>query len=154
LSPGLEGSRRVLLVGRARATARVITGARLALAAAAAARNVGVDGGAIVSGTGTGLGDAAGRGRLGRVGSLGVLSAAGVVLTARGSALHVALAALDALVAPFGADKVGERQGVLGDVGLEAIATDAAVGESFLDRILVKWPSLISEYDHLQGCSR
>jgi hypothetical protein len=44
----------------------------------------------------------------------------------------VAAAVLDALVAGLGADEVGERQRVLLDVGLLAVAAQAAVGELFL----------------------
>lgn len=141
LSAGLEGSRRVLLIvgarARAAAAARVITRAGLVLALVAAG-HVGVDGCTVVSGTSTGLGDAAARSRLSDVGSLGVLGTARVVLTAGRCAFHVAGAGLDTLGTPFSADKVGQCQRVLGDVGLKTIATDTAVGESFLHHMLVK----------------
>lgn len=140
MSAGLEGSRRVLLVvgaGAGAAAARVIARAGLVLALVAAGY-IGVDGGTVVSGTSTGLGDAAARSRLSDVGPLGVLGTARVVLTAGRCAFHVAGACLDTLGTPFSADKVGECQRVLGDVGLKTIATDAAVGESFLHHMLVK----------------
>lgn len=41
-------------------------------------------------------------------------------------------AVLDALVAPFLADEVGQRQAVLGHVGALVVTAQAAVGELFL----------------------
>lgn len=62
-----------------------------------------------------------------------VLGAAGVVLAAGGRAVVVGQAAvLDALVAVFLASVVGQRQRVLGHVGLLAVAADAAVGKGLL----------------------
>ena len=57
-----------------------------------------------------------------------------MVLAARRSTLVVAGAIGDTLVAPFLADKKWQSQGVLGDIGLFAVAADAAVGKSFLSQ--------------------
>lgn len=66
-----------------------------------------------------------------RVGRLGVLCAAGVVGAAGARARVVRPARRYALAAVLHADKVRERQGVLGDVGLGAVGAEAAVGEGF-----------------------
>lgn len=89
-----------------------------------------------VEGLGRGSRGSGGRRRGGRGGVvlLGVLRAARVVLAAGTSALVVAPARLDALVAPFRADVVGDRQGVLAHVGPIAVAADTAVSEGFLRR--------------------
>jgi len=75
----------------------------------------------------------AGRGRHGRGGCRvdagRVLRAARVVLPAVAGAGVVLAAGGDALVTPLLADEVGQRQRVLGDVGLLAVAADAAVGQ-------------------------
>lgn len=55
-----------------------------------------------------------------------------MVLTARGSTLVVVAAVLHTLVSPFLADEVGQSEGILGDVGLQAIAAQAAVREGVL----------------------
>lgn len=55
-----------------------------------------------------------------------------MVLTAVAGTGVVGAAGGDALVAPLLTHEVGEGEGVLGDVGLEAVAADAAVGEGFL----------------------
>ena len=73
-----------------------------------------------------------GRCRGGRVDAGGALRTAGVLLAAVRGALVVTAARRDALGAPGDADVVGEGQGVLGDVGLLAVAADAAVGERLL----------------------
>lgn len=55
-----------------------------------------------------------------------------MILAARRSTVVVVAAVLHTLVAPFSANEVGQCQGVLGDIGLEAITADAAVLKSFL----------------------
>ena len=83
------------------------------------------------AGSGGGLGCAQGR-----CGLRGALRAARMVLTAAAGARVVPQAAsLDALGAPLLAGVEGQRQGVLGHVGLEAITADAAVGEGFLEMV-------------------
>ncbi len=83
-----------------------------------------------------GGGRSRGRGRSGRRGGRvdagGALRTAGVLLAAVRGALVVTAARRDALGTPGYADVVGEGQGVLGDVGLLAVAADAAVGERVL----------------------
>jgi len=75
-------------------------------------------------------GRSGGRSGRGDVHAGGVLGAAGVVGAAVAGARVGADAAVgDALVAELLADVEGQRQGVLGHVGLVAIAADAAVGE-------------------------
>lgn len=54
-----------------------------------------------------------------------------MVLTAGAGARVVLAAGFHALVAPFRASEVGQGQGVLGDVGLLAVAAEAAVGQGF-----------------------
>ena len=133
MSASLEGSRRVLLVGAATAGARrVIARARLGRLALAAVGHVGVDGGSVISGTSSGRDGVAARSRLSCINSLRVLGATGMILTASRGALHVVATILDALVAPFCADEVGKSQGVLGNIGLQAVTTNAAVSQSFL----------------------
>lgn len=58
-----------------------------------------------------------------------VLRAARVLRSAVALAFGVTVAVGDALRAPFGADAVGERVAVLGDVGRNAVLADASVGE-------------------------
>jgi len=58
-----------------------------------------------------------------------------MVLTAAAGARVVRAASLDALGAPLLAGVEGQRQGVFGHVGLEAITADAAVCEGFLDMV-------------------
>ena len=50
-----------------------------------------------------------------------------MIFSAGGRASIVDTAVLDALVTPFLADKVGQCQGVLGHVRLQAVAADAAI---------------------------
>lgn len=52
-----------------------------------------------------------------------------MILGAGGLAGGVAVAVGDALLAPFGADVVGEGLGVFGDVGANSVVADAGVGE-------------------------
>lgn len=67
-----------------------------------------------------------------RVRRRGVERPAGVVAAAGGRARVVLPARRHALGAPLGADEVGERQGVLGDVGPGPVAAEAAVREAVL----------------------
>ena len=81
------------------------------------------------------VGRRAGAGRRRRrrgVGRLGVQGAAGVVVAAGGRARVVLAARRHALGAPLGAHEVRQRQRVLGDVGLGAVAAEAAVREGVL----------------------
>lgn len=79
-----------------------------------------------------GSGADCGRGGLARlVLELRVESTARVVLPTRGSTGAIATAARHALVAPFLADEVRECKRVFGDIGLLAVATEAAVFERF-----------------------
>ena len=49
---------------------------------------------------------------------------------------RVAAAVVDALVVGFGADVVGDGQGVFGGVGLLAVAADAAVTQCVLIQVV------------------
>jgi hypothetical protein len=116
-----------------RSSALVVATAATAVRAAAAG-SVGEDDGAVVLGARAGLAGAVGQARRGRgdVDALGVLGAAGVVLAAGRRAARVAAAAVDALVAPFLAGEVGNREGVLRHVGPDVVAAQAAVGQDLL----------------------
>jgi hypothetical protein len=96
------------------------TGAEAGVDGVGGSRSIGGGGGCTVRGGG------------GSVDALGVEGTARVVLTAVAGARIVAAAGGDALVAPLLADEVGQGERVLGDVGLEAVAADAAVREGFL----------------------
>ena len=88
----------------------------------------------IVGCAGCGLdGCSASSGSRGCVVLLGVAGTAGVVLSTRRSTTVASLAVLNALVAPFLADVVGNSQRVLRHVGLLVVAANAAVGEGFLE---------------------
>lgn len=52
-----------------------------------------------------------------------------MVLTAGALAGRVGATVGDALAAPFGADEVGQGQGVFGEVGRDAVGADAGVGQ-------------------------
>lgn len=84
----------------------------------------------VVGALGGSGGGAGGRGCL--VGWGGVLGTTRVVFTAGARAFVVLPAGKDALVAVLGASEIGEGEGVLGDVGLLAVATDAAVSQGLL----------------------
>ena len=67
-----------------------------------------------------------------------------MVLSTVGRAGIVAVAVVDALGTPFRADKVGKREGVLGDVGLLVVAAEATVGEGVLGSVSrTAWPERI-----------
>lgn len=70
-----------------------------------------------------------GPGQGARVLPRGVQRTAGVILRASRLAGGVAVAVGDALLAPLGADVVGEGLGVFGDVGANSVVADARVGE-------------------------
>lgn len=53
-------------------------------------------------------------------------------MTAAAFATVLAIAVLHTLVAPFGADVVGEGLGELGDVGGDVVFADAGICEGFL----------------------
>lgn len=76
-------------------------------------------------------GGRAGHGRRGLVLVGWWVGTTSVVLEAVGGACVVLTAGLGALSAPFRAGEVGQGQGVLGDVGLNATAADAAIGQGF-----------------------
>lgn len=85
-----------------------------------------------------------GRGRgAGLVGTLGVLSSAGMVVATRRLAFWVAVASIDALVVLLGADEVGDCLGVFRGVGGFAVVADAAVGEGVLLRTWVSNTSVV-----------
>lgn len=122
-SAGLE-SRGAVLAGRA-------VGAGVRVIAAGVACEDGVR---IVGCAGCGLdGLSASSGSRGCVVPLGVAGTARVVLSTRRGTRVASLAVLNALVAPFLADVVGNSQGVLRHVGLLVVAANAAVGEGFLE---------------------
>ena len=76
-------------------------------------------------------GGRSGGGRARRIDSLRVERAARMLLATIGAAGVIATC-LDALGTPFRADKVGQREGVFGYVGLLVITTEASVRERFL----------------------
>ncbi len=105
--------------------------AGVAVAVARAVREAVED---LAGGSGRGRGRGGRRG--GRVDTRGVLRTAKVLLAAVRGALIVTSARRHALVTPLGTDVVGERQGVLGNVGLLVVAADAAVREGLLGGLL------------------
>ena len=85
--------------------------------------------GAVGGGAGSGSGHRRGGGG---VDPSGLLSTAGVVLGAAALARRVAGAPVTALDDPLLAHMEGQRQGVLGHVGLLVVAAEAPIGEGFL----------------------
>lgn len=72
-----------------------------------------------------------GRGQGTRILAGWILGSARVILATVAGAFGVGAAVGDTLCAPLGADGVGERIAILGDVGRVAVVADAGVGETF-----------------------
>lgn len=72
-----------------------------------------------------------GRGQGTRILAGWILGSARVILATVAGTFGVGAAVGDTLCAPLGADGVGERIAILGDVGRDAVVADAGVGETF-----------------------
>lgn len=119
-------ARRALLRRAAVASGRRTTEARVDGAAAAVGGSA-----SLLSGAGAAGGHGAADSR--RVGSDGILSTTGVVLSAvRGASIVSIAASGDALVAPLLADEVRQGLGVLGHIGRKTVTAYTRVAQGFL----------------------